>query len=345
MRHFGTLKMLTPLALLGALAGAVAAFRGSDPKPDDRAAIKLPGQATHGVLNGDRFYTIADGQLVGVDLKQGQATIFKECYRLYPKLAPFVDVADGKACVASQGELHIIDLKSGQILHSADCKGEVHGLGFAGDARVFVLGRTDVAIMDVAAGETVKSIPILKDEQPNRPARPGALSAWQKVGKLLYVADSDLGRGLKVVDLEEGAIRDNMKSGYDWYTGLQVTGDKAFVRTINLSYGINNPDFGFFDLKTKKYIGLKHPNATFSDHVEQKAFNAATLVAGPDGGVCLAWKGSVYQFDGDGKQVGETPLDKDDDGRLVGVWNGRALTVGKDSLRLTPLAKATAKGD
>ena len=339
MRRFGTIKLLAPLALLGAVAGAVAAFCGGDV-----TAIKLPGQATRGVLSGDHFYTVADGRLVGVDLKQGQATVFSECYRLYPKLAPFVDAADGKACVSSDGKLHIIDLKSGQILHSADYKGEVHGLGFAGGDRVFVLGRTDVVVMDVAAGETMKSIPILRDE-PNRPARPGALSACQKVGKLLYVADSDLDRGVKVVDLEEGTVQNCGNSGYDWYTGLQVVGDKAFVRTINLSYGINNPLFGCFDLKTKKYTDLKHPNAKFSDHVEQSAFDAATLVAGPDGGVCMTWKGSVYQFDADSKQVGETPLDKDDDGRLVGVWEGQALTAGKDTLRLTPLAKATAKGD
>ena len=103
-----------------------------------------------------------------------------------------MDIADGKACVASDGHLHIVDLKSGMILHSTEYKGEVHGLGFAGDNRVFVVGRTDVTVMDVATGETVENIPILKDEQPNRPARPGALSACQKVGKLLYVADSDL---------------------------------------------------------------------------------------------------------------------------------------------------------
>ncbi len=60
--------------------------------------------------------------------------------------------------------------------------------------------------------------------------------------------------------------------------------------------------------------------------------------------MCLTWKGNVYQFDADGRQVGATPLDKDD-GWLVGVWNGQALTLGKDALRLTPLVKATAKSD
>ena len=145
------------------------------------------------------------------------------------------------------------------------------------------------------------------------------------------------------MDLEAGKVVDEMGGGYDWFSGLQIAGDKAFVRTINLSYGINNPLFGFYDLKTKKYSDLKHPDAKISDHIRKK-FDQATLVAGPDSGVCLSWKGNVYQYDADGRQVGETPLDKDDDGRLVGVWNGRAPTVGKDSLRLTPLVKATAQG-
>ncbi len=344
MRRFRTLKLLASFTLLGALAGAIVSVRGGeDAKPDDKAAIKLPGQASRGVLSGDHFYTVADGQLVYTDLKQRTATTMSECYRLYPKLAPFVDVADGKACVASDGGLHIVDLKSGQILHSADYKGEVHGLGFAGDNRVFILDHADVVILDVAGGETVQTIPILK-EGPNRAKGAAPLSVYQKVGKLLYVADSH-GMTLKVVDLDAGKVVDEMRFGYSWLSGLHVVGDKAFVRTINLSYGINNPQFGFFDLTTKKYTDLKHPDARFSDRIPDNLFDHVTLVAGPDGGACLEWKARVYQFDGDGKQVGETPLDKDDDGRLVGVWNGRALTAGKDALRLTPLAKATVKGD
>jgi len=44
--------------------------------------------------------------------------------------------------------------------------------------------------------------------------------------------------------------------------------------------------------------------------------------------------------------VGRTPLAKDDEDRLLGVWNGQAITCGKDALRLTPLSKATsAKSD
>ena len=170
MRHFRMLIWLAPLALLAAIAGVVAAFCGGDPKPVAAAAIKLSGQATGGVISGDHFYTVADGQLVGADLKKGDATVFSECYRRYPKLRPFVDVADGKACVASEGEIHVIDLAGGQILHSAKYKGEVHGLGFAGDDRVFVIGDKNVVVLNVASGETVSATP-LWTENSNR-ARP-----------------------------------------------------------------------------------------------------------------------------------------------------------------------------
>ncbi len=352
MRRFRTLKLLASFTLLGALVGALASVRGGDDaKPADKAAIKLPGQASRGVLDGGHFYTIVGGEVMDVDLKQQKATVrasLAECYDYLP-VAPFLDVADGKACVASgrgsytDPAVDVIELSNGKVLHSAKYKGEVHGLGFAGDDRVFILDHADVVILDVASGETVQTIPIRK-EDPNRTKGTAPLSVCQKVGELLYVADSR-SKSVKVVDLDAGKVVDEMHVGYSWLSGLHVVGDKAFVRTINLSYGINNPQFGCFDLTTKKYSELKHPDARISDRIPDNLFDHVTLVAGPDGGVCLEWKARVYQFDGDGKQVGETPLDKDDDGRLVGVWNGRALTAAKDALRLTPLAKATAKGD
>ena len=64
-------KLLLPLAVLGARC-AVAAFAADDAKPDDKAAITMPGAATCGVLSGDHFYTVADGELVDVDLNSGR---------------------------------------------------------------------------------------------------------------------------------------------------------------------------------------------------------------------------------------------------------------------------------
>ena len=230
------------------------------------------------------------------------------------------------------------------ILHSAKYKGEIHGLGFAGDNRVFVIGLQDVVVMDVAAGETVRTIPMVQEERRTG-RRMAALSAYQKVGKLLYVADS------RPHSASRSWTWKPARSSMKWATATngspacKWSATRRSCAASTCSYGIDNPQFGWFDLKTKKYADLKHPDAKFSDRVAETDFDKTTLVAGPDAGVCLAWKGTVYQFDGEGRQVGATPLDKDDDGRLVGVWNGQALTAGKDSLRLTPLAKATAKSD
>ena len=342
MPRFRASNLLLPLALLGA-----AAVGADDAKPDDKAAIPMAGQVTQGVVNDDHFYAVADGALVDVDLQKRTRTILSECYANYPKLKPFVDVADGKACVASDGRLHVINLKGGMIEHSAEYKGEVHGLGFASENRVFVLGRLDVVVVDVAGGETVQTIPILHDE-PNQPTRAAALSSYQKVGKLLYVADSSrVDLRLKAIDLEAGKVVGEMGNGFEWLTGLRVVGDRVFVRSINLGYGVYNPLFGYYDLKTKKRVELKPPvEGKGLDHVEEAAWDRMTLVAGPGAGVCLAWKGKVYQYDGEGRPVGATPLAADDDSRLLAVWNGVALTAGKDCLRLTPLAKAaTAKSE
>ncbi|HVS37889.1 MAG TPA: hypothetical protein VMS17_20185 [Gemmataceae bacterium] len=351
MRHFQKLLWLSPLALLGAVVGVVAAFcGGEDSKPASAAPIKLPGAASRGVLRGDHYYTIIGSEIIDVDLKQRQATArasLSECYDYLP-LAPFLDEMDGKACVASEKgvasvpAINVIDLTTGKVLHSVKYIGEVHGLGFAGDDRVFVIGATNVVVLDLKSGETVQTVPVLKPEQAEKRGT-AAVSAYQRVGNLLYLAENAAMR-FDVVDLEAGKVVAELRAGYDWFGGLQVIGDKAYVRSINLSYGINNPQFGFFDLKTKKYIDLKHPDAKITDHIIEKDFDQTTLVAGPDAGVCLAWKGNVYQFDADGKQIGVTPIDKDD-GRLVGVWNGQALTLGADALHLTPLAKASAKGD
>jgi hypothetical protein len=345
MRHFHKLALLTPFGLVAALAGVVAAFCGDDAKPADKPPIKLPGLAARGVVCDDAFYTVGDGKLTAVDLNKRNAGELSECYARYPKLQPFLDVADGKACVASADQILVADLGDGKILHSVKYTGEVHGLGFVGGDRIFVLGRTDVVVIDAASGETVSCIPLVKENESVLRERSSAVSAYQKVGNILYIADVNR-TDVRIVNLDAGKVLDALQGGYNWYTGMQIVGDRAFVRTVNLSYGINNPQIGYFDLKTKKYTALEHPGDQRFPHIQEKDFDDVTLVAGPDGGVCLSWKGRVYQYDGEGRQVGATPLTKDDDGRLVGVWKGQALTAGKDGLRLTPLAKATtAKSD
>ncbi len=261
MRHFGKFLWLLPLALLAAssLASRPSAATTPNPRTTPRSFLAR-APTSRGVLSGDHFYTIVGSAVMDVDLKQRQATeraSLTECYDYIPT-APFLDVADGKAVVASEKgtsaapAINVIDLSNGKVLHAVKYKGEVHGLGFVGDDRVFVIGATDVVVLNVAGGDVVQTIPVVKPDRTQR-AGMAALSTYQKVGKLLYLADNAAMR-VQVVDLEAGKVVDELRAGYDWFGGLQVVGDKAFVRSINLSYGINNPQFGWFDLKTKKLL-------------------------------------------------------------------------------------------
>ena len=172
----------------------------------------------------------------------------------------------------------------------------------------------------------------------------GGLTAFQRVGTRLYVVDASQAYDsrLSVIDLDGGKILDQIGLSF-WCGGVQVFGDKAFVRGVNLSYGINSPQFACIDLKTKKAASLKLGD--LKERVPNDALDQQTLFAAPEDGVCLGWGGLILQYDAQGRQIGQTPLAKDDAGRLVAVWNGQALTAGKDALRLTPLVKGTAKGD
>lgn len=333
-------KLLLPLALAGALAAVGGA---DDAKTEQGTAITLPGPATCGVVRGDHFYTVARGGLVDVDLKRHKATTFQECYAELPKLKPFIDVAERKVCVASDDYLYVLDPGQQTVVYSAAYKGEVHGLGFAGGNRVFVVDRRSVKVIDAATGETLVAVPILNDEQNGRPAR--TLGVYQRRGDLLYVTDNEQ-MCVQVVDLKAGKLLEPAALGHEWITGLQVVGDKAFIRSALNSYGIYFSELACYDLKAKKYTALrKESSFDRNEAISHDRLEELTLVDGPDGGVCLSAKGNVSQYDAEGRRIGETPLATGDDGRLVGVWNGEALTAGKDSLRLTPLAKATAKGE
>ena len=51
-----------------------------------------------------------------------------------------------------------MDLADGKVLGSAEFKGEVAGLGFAGRDRVFVRSPVSVTILDTAAGKTIQTV-------------------------------------------------------------------------------------------------------------------------------------------------------------------------------------------
>jgi hypothetical protein len=326
-------KFLTPLALLGALAAVGAA---DDAKPEEKLdSVALPGAVARGVVSGDDFYAVtAAGRLIDVDLKGRKV---KEFDKLDAKLAPYLDVADGKAVVAADGRVLMLDLSNGKTLHSAEFKGDVRGLGFAGGDKAFVIDGPAVTVLDLASGEAVRTIELakkVKDEPVGRAARRGEVISFQKVDKTLYVLDF-FGERLSVVDLDAGKVTDEVRTPY-WSSGLRVVGDKVFLAGVNLGYGVNSPQFGVMDLKTKEYKEIK-VKAKGLQRIPDGAFDQLALFAGDSDDVVLPSGDSVLEYAGEGFLTARARLPKDNPGRLVGVWQGMALTADKDTLVLTEM--------
>jgi hypothetical protein len=333
-------KVLSTLALL-----VLCAVVGSadNPAPAEPAAVKLPGDVTRGVVRGDHLYAVAAGRLIDVDLKRQEV---KDIAVEGAKLTPYLDVADGKACIAAADRLVTVDLATGKAARSMEFSRDVRGLGFIDADRVFVIGGSAVAVVDLAAGKIVRTIEVAPaDEAPQWRKRESkrVLTAFQLVGERLYLADAFhyYDSRLSVIDLDEGKVLDRIGGISFWSTGLQVVGDKAFVPGVNLGYGVNSPEFVCIDLKTKKPTALKHGD--IKERIPDEKLDQLVLCGGGDDAVFLSWGAVILQCDSQGRVAGKTTVK--DCGRLLGVWNGQALTAGKGSLVLTPLARSVSKSD
>jgi hypothetical protein len=333
-------RVLSALALL-----ALCAVVGSadNPAPAQPAAIKLPEDVTRGVVRGDHLVAVSAGRLIDIDLKRQEV---KEIAVDGAKLTPYLDVADGKACVAAADRLVTVDLANGKATRSMEFHGDVRGLGFLDADHVFVINGSAVAVVDLAAEKTVRTIEVAPADEAaqwrQRDSK-GVWTAFQRVGGRLYVADAFYyyDSRLSVIDLNEGKVLDRIGGISFWSTGLQVVGDKAFVPGVNLSYGINWPQFVCIDLKTKKATALKHDD--IKDRIPSEKLDQLVLCGGCDDALFLSWGEVVLQCDCQGRVVGKTTVK--DCGRLLGVWNGQALSAGKASLVLTPLAHTASKAD
>src|SRR5262249_55617146 len=154
---------------------------------------------------------------------------------------------------ASADHLFTVTLADGKVHRSMEMQGDIAGLGLIGDERAFVIRGTEVVLVDLAKGETLKTVAVLKEKGP----RGSKVSAYDRVGDRLYVTDG-IGNGLAIVDLKQGEVVDRIPlNGYSWFSGVRVTGDQAFLTGINLSYGVNNPLWECVDLKTKKVTHLR----------------------------------------------------------------------------------------
>lgn len=300
-------------------AACAAAAAAAEP-----AGIKLPGAVSQGVVKGDHFFAVTNaGGLIDVDLKLQKV---RDLSTLDAKLKPFVDVLNGKACVAADGRILVVDLAEGKAVGSAEFKGEVAGLGFINADRVYVRSPRSVTVLDVAAGKTVQTIDFGAAETDK--------FNWHLTqhlsGERLYAAHAGEG-ALTVIDLARGEAITSLKTPEWRLGGVWVDRGYAYVLGVKLGYGVWTNSFGRFDLKTGQYTAMNLP----SRMMQQPA-----LSAGPDGTMLLHGLNGVIQLDTNGKVL--ATLEKHLDFRnLVGTWNGQ-LVFAREDLRMVPLTPATS---
>jgi hypothetical protein len=311
-------KVLAALAVVVAVVGLLSAC-GREPG----SPVALKSKLESGVLAGNLLHGVtADGKLATIDLKKGRVT---EIALKDRKLARFIDVADGKACVASEDRLHVIDLKNGRELKSVPLVGKkVFGLGFAGPRQAFVHTGKEIVLVNLDWG-TERKIDL-----GGKGGFTASAVACDRVGQRLYAAGQGVG-SLSVIDLKSGKVIEQIKVPQWRFGAVRVVGDRAFVVGLCLGYGVWTNSVGQIDLKTKKFTALKTP----------RMLQQCSAVCTSDGALFLTDGRHTCQYDSTGKMVG--PLPEKEAGRLLAVWEGKALVSNDKALKMVPLSRNTAK--
>jgi outer membrane protein assembly factor BamB len=314
-------KSLLALALLG-LGGGLLACGGYGPEPVQLAAAIGPS-----VVSGNHLYAVtASGRLLDVDLAKGEV---KDVAAVAGKCKACLDVAGGKVCVASAGRIDLIDTKDGKLLRSLEWTGEVVGVGFVGTGRVFVCGRTSVAVVDLESEKTIHTI----DIGGRGGRRIASSTARNLVGTRLYIG-SDCEGTVAVLDLENGKVLEQLKIPAEAVGGICVTEDKVFVLGLRYGYGVWTESLGWFDRESKKYTAMKPPTTLLRQSALAAGPNGTLLVAGPEG---------TFQYDAAGTLIG--PLAGKDGSRFVGVWNRHLLLTDAKNVLQAELPRRTAKAN
>jgi hypothetical protein len=296
-------------------------------------SAKLPANIGQSVISDNMLVALTtNGHLMTVDLKKGEV---KDLGTFDMKPAAFLDVAAGKACVASKNRVHIVDLAAGKICCTEAFERDVQALGFLSAERVYVQNGPRVNVVDITSGKMIHTVDLGKADAK---LVNGGFRTLGRSGNRLFVQVEAEKKGVAILDLDKGEVVERMAAaelrlGPDlmYVTDLHFTGDKVYVLCSRLSYGVWANSLGYVDLKTRKYTGLTLPG---------KLGQEPRLIAGPDGTMILASLDGAFQFDSASKLANTIPTR--DGGRLLGVWNGRALISQKEELRLVRLPGVTA---
>jgi hypothetical protein len=317
------MSFLFSLPLMLAATVALTPVGGADnPPATEPTSIKLPDTVTTGMIRGSDGVCIAvtqDGKLNAINLETKQVSALT---KLADFQVPSVDVAPGRVCVADGSKAHVLDTASGKTLAVLDLKDRVHSVGFFGSSAAFARTATTVTVFEAASGKVLRTIELTDKPVSGHPE----IASHFLCRDRLYVPSAYDG-SLAIVDLKEGKVLDRITSN-DWRLGsVLVSGDKAFVVGLRLGYGVWTESLAVIDLQTKKITPLKLPKASMQQ---------TTLLGAPDGTFFLVNPNQAFRYDADGKLLG--PVETKDRGRLIGFWNGQAVSAGRDALHLTPLA-------
>jgi hypothetical protein len=320
---------------------------------------------------GDEFVCVTTaGHLVLRDLKKEAHREFTE---LKPRFLSSVDVADNRACVATQEEVYVVDLASGKILHELPhAKGPV-SVGFVDKEHVFAASHQMVEVFDLATGKAQHRVELRKPEPPagngdkatdNAPnqstarrARPVTRNAEGitpccRHENLLFVAlptgESELRLELTtlgavaVIDLRQGRVIEEAKVA-SGITALAAANGRLLVRSGILSYGIPLEHCTSFPINENK-IDLKSKDVRRYDVSMRFGFDpisrVSSFVDGDD--LVVSSAKAIQRIDAQGKCV--AMKEALGPGRqMVGVWNRKALVAELGELQAVALTPVEEK--
>jgi hypothetical protein len=354
------------LALLATIVAAVVHACGIYGAPE--AALQP------GVVAGDQFVCVTTaGHLVVRDLKKNAHRDFTE---LKLRFLSAIDVRDNRACVATAENVHVIDLATGQMLHTLPhSKGPVN-VGFAGKDQVFAASPEAVEIFDLTAGKLRHRVELRKPRpQPagkadakgpsNTATKPasrrstyGFARAWLTEGiapcclheHLLFVAlpkdgqDSALDltalRSVAVIDLRQGRRSEEVQVERG-ITGLSTAGGRLIVRSGILSYGIPLESCTSYPI-TEGKVDAKSPEVRrYRASYDMDFYRGA--IAFIEGGDQVVADGKIIvRLDARGRCLAKKEA-LDGNRELVGVWKGQALVATGGELQAVALTPVEPK--
>ena len=191
-----------------------------------------------------------EGSLISKNLMWGTT---RDYGRFGRKLLPHIDVLGDRVCVATETEICEISLKTGKLLKAYPHTQGRCGAVIVGDHKVFLNNGTNVAIMDMSDGTTLRKINLMPKGMSSRTVT-GATTRIQhaRAGNRLYVVRPNT-HGLAVVDLPTGRrVRDIHTGTRTLPTDIFHSDGTLFVIDRSTSYGVQQETLTTFNAVTGK---------------------------------------------------------------------------------------------